>query len=267
MRRSPAVPAVLLGVALAILSAASGWAWYVEGPWVVLVTVAVGYLAGACLGPWSAAMAVVLLTTAAVMVSQRFEPEAYHWLDDAVFFGVAAGGPAIAGAAVATRARQVRRLERLERELAAQRDLETRAAALEERLRLRSTVHERVAERIAAIALLAEGARRGGAEAVMACLESEARSVLDDLRETIGVLRDRTSRQVAFDPALDPAPTAGAVTVATVTGPAPPRSSPGSAPVATSTSARPGPVDLAVPTCLALAMSVEIALRSQPRAR
>lgn len=261
VRRPTAVAAVLLGTALTLLAATMGWAWYVEGPWVIIVTAAAGFVAGARLGPRSAAVAVVLLAMVAVVASQRFDAEVYHWLDDAVFFGVVAGGPAIAGAAVATRARQVRRLELLERELAAQRDLETQAAALEERLRIRSTVHERIGERIAAIALLAEGARLGGDGGVIAAIETEARAVLDRLRETIGVLRDRPSDEGD----VEHAPSPGAVAGGAATVPISRRPVPRSAPDAASTSPRRSVVDLAVPAGLALSMSMEVALAPQTR--
>lgn len=261
MRRPTAVTAALAGAALTVLAATMGWAWYVEGPWVVIVTAAAGLVAGARLGPRSAAVAVAVLALVAVMASQRFDAEVYHWLDDAVFFSVVAGGPAIAGAAVATRARQVRRLELLEHELTAQRALETQAAALEERLRIRSTVHERIGERIAAIALLAEGARLGGDGAVIAAIETEARTVLDRLRETIGVLRDRPSDAGDLEHTPSPRVVDGGADTAPISRWSEPRSGPAAAP----TSPRPRVVALAVPAGLALSMSVEVALAPQAR--
>ena len=257
VRRPTAVAAVLLGTAWTLLAATMGWSWYVEGPSVIVVTAAAGLVAGAWLGPRLAALAIALLTVAAVVMSQRFDAAAHHWLEDMVFFGVAAGGPAIAGAAVATRARQVRRLQRLERDLAVQRELEAQAAALEERLRIRSTVHEDMAERVAAVALLAEAARRRGDEGVMAALETEARTVLDQLRQVIEVLRDRpTERPVAGHPSIprgDPgvagtAPSSGEFVPDTRSSRLPPRL-----------------LDIAVPAGLAVAMTVEIAFLTQAR--
>ena len=58
------------------------------------------------------------------------------------------------------RAAQVARLERLQAELGAQQEVDVRAARLEEQVRVEQEVHARLAERIAAIAVLAEGAQR-----------------------------------------------------------------------------------------------------------
>lgn len=186
----PAVASVLLvGAGLAAVAAAVlGWAWYLDGPVLLLTGLAAGYAAGAWLPMRPAVLGAAALAATFVVANQVHNDE-YHWLDDAVFFLVVVGGPAAAGAAVTTRARQVRRLTQLQAELEEVQRIEVAAARLDEQSRVVGEVHARLAEQIASIAIRAEGARRAADPTALEAIEAEARSVLDGLREALGSLR------------------------------------------------------------------------------
>lgn len=186
----PAVALALLMTAglLPVTAVALGWDWYLDGPLMVLSAVVGGYAAGACLTrSWG--VVGVAAATAALVTANQAHDDRYHWLDDLVFFLVVVGGPAAAGAAVTARARQVRRLTRLQGELEEQQRIEVAAARLDEQSRVLGEAHARLAEQIAAIAIRAEGARRGADATALAAIETEARSVLDRLREALGSMR------------------------------------------------------------------------------
>ncbi|MGH3347847.1 MAG: histidine kinase [Nocardioides sp.] len=197
-RPSLAVALITSAGGLPLLAALLGWDWYLDGPAVLLVALAGGYAAGAWLPRVPAAVAVVLAVAALVVANQLHE-QAYHWLDDTVFYVVVVGGSAGAGAAVTLRARQVRRLERLAAELDEQQRVEVAAARLEEQNRVHQDVHTRLAERIAGIAIRAEGAQRAPDEEALEVLEAEARGVLDQLRAALGTLAPDTA-VVAAEP-------------------------------------------------------------------
>ena len=169
----------------------AGWEWYLDGPVVLLLALLGGYAVGAWLPPVLAG-ACVTATTAALVAAQQLHDDDYHWLDDTVFFLVVVGGPAIAGAAVTVRARQVRRLEQVRAEYDEQQRVDVAAARLEEQNRIQEQVHSRLAERIAGIAVRAEGAQRhpAGHDATddLGVIETEARAVLDQLRAALGSL-------------------------------------------------------------------------------
>ena len=186
-RTSAAVALIAVASTLPVLAVALAWDWYLDGPLLLLAAVAAGYAAGAWL-PRVAAVASVVLTVTTLVVVNQVHERAYHWLDDTVFFGVVVGGAAGAGAAVGLRALQVRRLERLAAELDEQQRVEVAAARLEEQNRVHQQVHARLAERIAGIALRAEGAERSRDDDAFEALESEARGVLDQLRTALGSL-------------------------------------------------------------------------------
>lgn len=192
------VPRKYAAVALAaaaglvpLVAVAAGWGWYLDGPLVLLLGLLAGYVVGAWLTP-VAAIACVVVTTIALVIAQQMHDADYHWLDDTVFFLVVVGGPAIAGAAVTARARQVRRLEQVRAEYDEQQRVEVAAARLEEQNRIQEQVHARLAERIAGIAVRAEGAQRQPAEHDatddLGVIETEARAVLDQLRAALGSL-------------------------------------------------------------------------------
>ncbi len=225
MPHKPAAALVVSASLLPLLAWGLGWTWYLDGPLVLLVAVIAGYAAGAWLPRVPAVAAVVVSVTVLVLVNQ-WHDRAYHWLDDTVFFTVIVGGAAGAGAAVRLRAAQVRRLQRLAAELDEQQRVDVAAARLEEQNRVQQEVHARLAERIAAIAVRAEGAQRTLDPDAFEVLESEARSVLDQLRAALGSL-------ATPDPSPRP--------------PAP----------ATPAAPRPSPLDLALAGALAVALSIE----------
>ena len=178
---------VLAASALPVVALVAGWDWYLDGPLLLLVAVISGYAAGTWLPRVPAALSAVLSASVLVVVNQLHE-RAYHWLDDTVFFGVLVGGAVGAGAATALRAQQVRHLERLAAELDEQQRTAVAAARLEEQTRIQQQVHAGIAERIAGIAILADGAERSRDGDAFAVLEEEARSVLDQLRSALGSL-------------------------------------------------------------------------------
>lgn len=187
-RPATAVALLVTAALLPLAAVALGWDWYLDSPLLVVLAVAGGYAAGAGLERRWAVVGVVA-AAAALVTANQVHGEPYHWLDDLVFFLVVVGGPAAAGAAVTTRARQVRRLTQLRAELEELQGLDVAAARLEEQSRISGEVHTRLAEQIAAIALRAEGARRAQDRTALAVIETEARSVLDRMREALGTIR------------------------------------------------------------------------------
>jgi signal transduction histidine kinase len=216
-----------------LAAVAAGWQWYVDGPLTVVVAAVAGYAAGAWLPRRSAAVGVAAATVLLVAASQAHD-DSYHWVDDLVFFLVVVGGPAAAGAAVTMRSRQLGHLTRLQAQLEDLQRVEVTAARLEEQSRVLSEVHARLAEQIAGIAIRAQGALRGADTTAFAAIETEARSVLDRLREALGSMRadDRPSTP---DAAAEPS--APRLTV----------------------------LDLAVPAAVGAAMAVETAVISDAR--
>ncbi len=186
-RTSAAAALIALATVAPVLALVVGWDWYLDGPLLLLLAVVGGYAAGAWLPRVPAAVSVLLAMTSLVVVNQLYE-RTYHWLDDTVFFAVVVGGAAGAGAAVTLRAAQVQRLQRLAAELDEQLRVDVAAARLEEQNRIHQQVHAELAERIAGIALRAEGAERSTDPDAFAVLESEARGVLDELRTALGSL-------------------------------------------------------------------------------
>ncbi|WP_170143998.1 sensor histidine kinase [Calidifontibacter indicus] len=187
-RRAVAVGLVCAAVAGPFVALGLGWTSYVDG-WVgILLAVAAAHVAGAWL-PRSVAVACVLTTVVALVVAGQVHGVAFHWVDDTAFYAVVIGGAAVAGAAVTTRARQVHRLQRLQAELAEQHEMEARLATLDEQNRVHLEVHTRLSERIAGIAVRAEGARRVADRTALPVIEAEARAVLDELRHVLGSMR------------------------------------------------------------------------------
>ncbi len=223
MPRPAVALAFLVAAALVPVAAVTaGWNWYLDGPLMVLLAVIGGYVAGAWLPHGWGVSGAVAVAVVLVAVNQAHDDH-YHWLDDLVFFLVVVGGPAAAGAAVTTRARQVRRLTRLQAQLEELERVEVAAARLDEQNRVVAEIHAGLAEQIAAIAIRAQGARRAADATALPAIETEARSVLDRLRETLGSMRaDDGTRgdDVALAPATDTEQTAPRLTVLDVVVPA-----------------------------------------------
>lgn len=186
----PAVALALLLTAgvVPLIAVALRWDWYMDGPLMVVLAVVGGYAAGAWL-PRRWVLVGVVAAAAALVTANQADSDRYHWLDDLVFFLVVVGGPAAAGAAVTARARQARRLSELQAELEEVQRTEVATARLDEQSRISGEVHARLAEQIAAIMVRAEGARRAADPTALAAIETEARSVLDRLREALGSMR------------------------------------------------------------------------------
>lgn len=164
----------LMSPLLAVAWAASGVGARVRAQWSVV----------AC------AAAVVLLTVA----DQIGSPGRFASLNDVAFYAIAVVAPAVVGAVVADRSRQIRQLRELSSALEADRDLPAEVARAAEAERLRNAVDSVVADQIRALiadAACAELNVRGSpllAREAMARVESAARAVLNDLREVIGTL-------------------------------------------------------------------------------
>lgn len=172
---------------------------------VALVVAVLGYAVGLWAAQREAALAVGLATVCLTAASQVQAPQDYPILDDLVFFLVLVGAPALAGAAVAGRARQAGELSRLADLLERQRAIELSAARAEERTRIEVSLHRGFTEDLAAIVMRVEGARRGSPleqRRALAQVESAARDTLDRLRDSLGLLRS------PGDPGAEPAPLA-----------------------------------------------------------
>jgi signal transduction histidine kinase len=190
------VVVVTLAVVISLVplaDALGGPGWYVAGPGMVAVGAVTGYALGSLVPPRPATVA-VLAAICLLTLANQVDSDAYHWLDDLTFFTVVVGGPALAGAAVVARARQVRELTGLSAELGAQRRTEVEAARLEEQTRVQEQVHRQISQRVGAIALRAEGAQvassTASVQAALAEVEQAGRAALDELRDALGSLRE-----------------------------------------------------------------------------
>lgn len=198
-RTATALALAAVAATLPLVDAGLDGGWYVGHPPIVVLSVAAGYLAGAWM-PRAAAPPVALVVASACTVANQVDNDDYPWPDDLVFFAVITLLPMLAGAAVTARARQARQLTRLRAEVDEQQRIEVAAARLEEQNRIQREVHAVLAERIGAIALRAEGARRSSDPEALPAIEAESRGVLDQLRAALGSL--------APPPPVDPTPSA-----------------------------------------------------------
>lgn len=177
----------------ALLDAAVGSGMVVGSLLVLLAAAAAGCLLGAWTHHAIAATGVLTVATALTVANQRHYGHEFAAVDDLAFFLILVGAPALLGAALVARIRQVRELAALSEQLVEQRRDEVAIARLDEQHRIELAVHHGLAERMGAIALRAEGARdqgEGSARDVLAQIEETARAGLDDLREALGVLRE-----------------------------------------------------------------------------
>jgi signal transduction histidine kinase len=166
----------------------------IDAPPALLVVAILGYAVGA----WtSTSWALATVTVAAAVLTaanQVAAPGEYHPVDDVFFFLVVVGGPAVAGAAITARRRQVHELTDQTVRLIAQRDAAIRAGRLQEQNRVGVELHRDIAEQFGAVLMRAEGAqRRGSSEELaraLADVETTARASLDLLRAALGSLRE-----------------------------------------------------------------------------
>jgi signal transduction histidine kinase len=194
-RVRPLLPATAIAVALAVDAAA-------DGVLVARLATPLAVLAAACLllglhaptrlaAAAGAAVAVAAMTTA----NQLAPGVAYPPLDDLVFFALLLGTPAIVGVLLRERGAVVAELAARAEALQVAREKQAAAAAAEERARVTIGVHDALAHRLGEITLQVAGTQRvaarapGPAQRALARIEDAARAALDDIRETIGVLR------------------------------------------------------------------------------
>ena len=192
--RATAAVVVLLVPAVGQLADALLGGSLVDFPPLLLLAAASGYAVGAWTPPRAAIVSIVTAAGLLTAASEVFDPHEYPVLDDLFFFLLVIGAPALAGAAVAGRARQVRELRRLAGLLEAQHESEVRAARLRERNRVEADLHRGFSEQIAAIVMRAESAATAAPaerQQGLADVEATARATLDDLRSALGTLRDR----------------------------------------------------------------------------
>ena len=147
----------LVGTGLALLFDVLLGGKLVDLPVVVLVLAVSGYATGAWATPRLAIVGVLVAAGATAVAQRLLDPSEYPLLDDLFWWALVTGAPALAGAAVAGRARQVAELRRLTGQLAAQAEDEVRVARLQERNRIEAELHRRFSERFSAIVVRAEG--------------------------------------------------------------------------------------------------------------
>lgn len=183
---------LLVGLALLAVPDAVAGPGVVTGPgMLLLLALAVGVGAW-CSSPASAAT-VLVAAAALTAAGQLADHASYTVANDAVFFLVALGGPALVGATWSSRARQVRELQRLSAVRTAQVAADVRVARINEVNRLASALQHDVIQSLGGIVVRAEGARSSPGEAgsALADIEDSARAVLDQLRAQIGRLREQ----------------------------------------------------------------------------
>ena len=182
-----------LVVSCALLDAWLGEGWFIGGPWALLGAAAAGYLLGAWYPPRWCALAVAGAAVGLTVANQRLQSDEFPIADDLVFFLLAVGAPAVAGAALSRGRAQIADLAELGRRLQEQRLADLEAARLEERERVETGVHRRLIEQVGAVVLLAEGARsHPGAPTIsnaLSAIEDAARAALMELRGAVGTLR------------------------------------------------------------------------------
>lgn len=191
--RKPALAVLALVLpALAQLADALAGGSLVDHPAMLLLAAVAGYAAGLYAPIPAVAAGAVLAAGALTGANHLHQPGEYPVLDDLVFYLLVTGAPALAGAAVRVRARQVAESRRLGALLAEQRDAELRTARLVERNGLEVRLHRDFSHRTGAIVMRAEGALGascGKQRSALADIEAAARATLDELREAIGTLR------------------------------------------------------------------------------
>lgn len=166
---------------------------FVNLPVLLAFTAALGFASGIWAHPLITAFAVGVAAIALTRANQIVAPGDYPVLDDLAFFLIITGGPALAGAAIRQRRRQVRDLRQLTADLAAQHESEKRVARLNERNRIEVELSRDLSEQIAAIVVRARGAQAAPIAdqgQAFAEIEDTARSTLDRLRQALGTLAD-----------------------------------------------------------------------------
>lgn len=178
-------------------------------PLMLLVSAAAAYAVGTWATPSVAAGAIVGAAAALTWATQVASPGEFPVLDDLVFFLLVIGAPALAGAILRSRTRQVRELRRLRALLATQREREIRVARMAEQNRIEVDLHRGFSEQIVGIILRGEGAQDAPDDELRSALsdiEGSARSTLDRLRTSLGTLNDAQTPPAVQAPTEPTAP-------------------------------------------------------------
>ena len=166
----------------------------IDAPPALLAAAILGYAVGAWTSTGWALATVTAATAVLTAANQVAAPGEYHPVDDVFFFLIVVGGPAVAGAAITARHRQIHELTDQTVRLITQRDAAIRAAQLQEQNRVGVELHRDIAEQFGAVLMRAEGAqRRATSEELaraLADVETTARASLDLLRSALGSLRE-----------------------------------------------------------------------------
>lgn len=190
-RESIALGVLAVGTA-ALVIASLGGSRAIESPAVVPAAALAGALTGLWCRPVPGAAGCSVAALGLAVANQVTTGQEYAPLDDLIFYLAVVGGPGLAGAIVAGRRGQVRRLRELTELRLTQRAAEVRAARLAEQSRIETAVQHDIIQRMGAIALQAAGSLAQPVAtpgAGFAAIEATAREALDKLRATVGVLR------------------------------------------------------------------------------
>lgn len=202
LRRRRALETALVVVAAFLADAAAG------GVVMSDLAFALPVLAFACFslgrhadGDLLAAAGTAVITAVAVAANQLALAGEYTVLDDAVFYSLILGSPAVLGRLLHHRAGLQDELAASTEVLARTRAEQAAAAVAEERSRLALGLNDVLAHRVGEISMQASGAARVAPDSpqkaldALARIEQVARAVLDDIRDLVGVLR-RTGEAV-----------------------------------------------------------------------
>jgi signal transduction histidine kinase len=187
-RRTAAVAALGLATLGPVADGLAG-GHLVGTPWFTLAIVAAGFLIGSWLRPWSAVAGAFLGASALTTANQIGDRGAYSVVNDYFFFAVLLGGAVLAGALISGRSAQLRRLRELSRVRARQHEDEIAAARLDEHSRLQTSVAAAMVERLEDVVALTWTARTGADATALYAVEAAGRTVLEELRSVVGVLR------------------------------------------------------------------------------
>ncbi|MEP9385150.1 histidine kinase [Nocardioides cheoyonin] len=195
-RRSRAAGAValLLAVCTATLADALTLDAVADTTVALVAAACAGLAVGLTSTPSATAAAGALGAGLLTAANQVGRPGADSVPSDVVFYLLLLGGPAVVGALVAARGRQLAELRRLAREVEEQRDAGADAARLEQQSAVAAAVQHGVIQTMGAIVVQADGARRTADPAdvrrALDAIERSARRALDELRAQVGTLRE-----------------------------------------------------------------------------
>jgi signal transduction histidine kinase len=198
--RWPASAAVLgsLSVAVNLLGGAPG----PGGSQLVGMGILVGHAVAVLpprRGAASAGAAMVLATT----LGSVFAPNPW----ESIFYLLVLGAAAVVGSLVAQSRRRAAELQVLAARLEAQQEAVAASAVVAERARIAREVHDSVAHSVSVMVLQMGGLRRllpdhPDAQEVLRGLERLGREAVDEMRQVVGILRDRPDGDPAPQPSL-----------------------------------------------------------------